>query len=102
MVRECQPIRIESSFGNTVCWKSTNQNSAISKSELLINVKNFNHFLKNIYQKTFEFPRVTLQKREKIPIDYLFDVVDVDSCFFIIFWTFLYYKISYPAKYRFL
>ena len=38
--------------------------------------------MKNVYQKTFELPRVTLQKREKIPIDFLIDETDVDSYFF--------------------
>ena len=39
--------------------------------------------MKNLYQKTFELPRVT--KKEKIPIDFLIDEIDVDSYFFLNF-----------------
>ena len=40
----------------TVCWKSTYQNPAFSKSELFINFKkNSNHYLKNVYQKYLTF-----------------------------------------------
>ena len=38
--------------------------------------------MKNVYQKTFELPRVTLQEKGKIPIDFLIDEIDVDSYFF--------------------
>ena len=38
--------------------------------------------MKNVYQKTFELPRVTLQEKRKIPIDFLIDEIDVDSYFF--------------------
>ena len=59
-VRENQPIRIEYSFSNTVCWKSTNQNSAFLKVNCLIFLTNLNYYLKIVNQKTFELPRVTL------------------------------------------
>ena len=38
--------------------------------------------MKNVYQKKFELPRITLQEKEKIPIDFLIDEIDVDSHFF--------------------
>ena len=45
--------------------KSTNQNPAFSKSELLyIFFFNFNHYLKNVCQKTFENSSVTLQEKK--------------------------------------
>ena len=34
-------IRNEYSFSNTVCWKSTTQNPAFSKSEIIIIFKKF-------------------------------------------------------------
>ena len=40
------------------------------------------------------FLRVTLQEKEKIPIDFLIDDIDVDSSFFHDFWTFFLYKIE--------
>ena len=49
----------------TVCWKSTNQNPALFKSELFIILKILNHYLKKFYQKTFEFPQVTLEEKRK-------------------------------------
>ena len=46
-------------------------------------LKKFNHDLKNVYQKSFDIPRVTLQeKKEKIPINFFIDEKDVDSYFF--------------------
>ena len=33
-------------------------------------------------KKTFELPRITLQEKEKISIDFLIDEIDVDSHFF--------------------
>ena len=44
--------------------------------------KNLSHYLKNVYQKTFELPRVTLYEKRKIPIDFLIDEIDVDAYFF--------------------
>ena len=39
--------------------------------------------MKNVYQKSFDIPRVTLQeKKEKIPINFFIDEKDVDSYFF--------------------
>ena len=49
---------------------------------LLFKKTNLDHYLKNVYQKTVELPRITLQEKGKIPIDFLIDEIDVDSCFF--------------------
>ena len=38
--------------------------------------------MKNDNQKTFEFPRATLQEKRKVPVDFFFDEKDVDSFFF--------------------
>ena len=38
--------------------------------------------MKKIYQKTFKFPRYTLQKKQKIQLDFLIDEIDVDSYYF--------------------
>ena len=40
------------------------------------------------------FIELLYRKKEKIPIDFLIDEIDVDSYFFIIFGTFLLYKIE--------
>ena len=52
------------------------------KVNYLLFFKNLYHYLKNVYQKTSELPRVTLQEKEKISIDFLIDEIDVDSYFF--------------------
>ena len=44
--------------------------------------KNFNQYLKNVYQKTLSFLELLYKKKEKIPIDFLIDELDVDSYFF--------------------
>ena len=44
--------------------------------------KIINHSLKNVYRKLFEFSQVIYKKKEKIPIDFLIDEIDVDSYFF--------------------
>ena len=51
--------------------------------------KNFNQYLKNVYQKTSEFPRVTLEEK-KVPIDFLIGEIDVLSYFFLNF-LYVYY-----------
>ena len=52
------------------------------KVNYLLFFKNLYHYLKNVYQKIFELPRVTLKEKEKISIDFLIDEIDVDSYFF--------------------
>ena len=47
--------------------------------------KNFNQYLKNVYQKTLSFLELLYKKKEKIPIDFLIGELDVDSYFFYIF-----------------
>ena len=60
LLRENQLIRIECCFGNTVCSRSTNQSPALSQSELFLFIfQNFQSLFEKVYQKTFEFPRVT-------------------------------------------
>ena len=43
--------------------------------------KNHNHYLKNVYQKHLNFLELLYKKKEKIPIDFLIDEIDVDSYF---------------------
>ena len=45
-------------------------------------------------KKHLSFLELLYKKKEKIPIDFLIDELDVDSYFFIIFWTSLLYKIE--------
>ena len=44
--------------------------------------KNLNHYAKIVYQKHLSFLELLYQKKEKVPIDFLIDVTDVDSYFF--------------------
>ena len=45
-------------------------------------------------KKHLRFLELLYKKKEKIPIDFIIDEIDVDSYFFIIFWTSLLYKIE--------
>ena len=45
-------------------------------------------------EKHLSFLELLYKKKEKIPIDFLIVEIDVDSFFFIIFWTSLLYKIE--------
>ena len=45
-------------------------------------------------EEHLSFLELPYKKKEKIPIDFLIVEIDVDSFFFIIFWTSLLYKIE--------
>ena len=51
------------------------------KVNCLLFLKRLSQYLKNVYQKTSKFSRVTLQEK-KIPIDFLIDEIDVEYYFY--------------------
>ena len=45
-------------------------------------LKNLTRYLKNVFKKNLRFLELLYKKKEKIPIDFLIDEIDVDSYFF--------------------
>ena len=64
-------IKIIKSNQNFKSFAIQQSESSITYKETFIILENFNQFLKKVYQKQFELPRVNLQENKNIPCDFL-------------------------------